>query len=273
MKRFFLVSSFLLVLLLGFASSKGESKENGSTPGPGIPIFVYHRFGPVVSDSMTVTTDLFESHLRYIRNQGHRVISLREAVDYFLGQAAAPPPGSLVITADDGHRSVYAEMFPLLKRYRVPATLFIYPSAVSNASYAVTWAQLKEMKASGFIDLQSHTFWHPNFNREKAKLKPAEYGRFVDIQLRKSKQKLEREFHIKVDMLAWPFGIYDDALIKKAMDAGYIATFTIERHNSEAARIRALPRYLVTQSDRSAFERIMNVAAKRHSERKKEIGG
>lgn len=54
-------------------------------------------------------------------------------------------------------------MFPLLKKYQIPATLFIYPSAISNASYALTWDQLKEMKETGLIDVQSHTFWHPNF--------------------------------------------------------------------------------------------------------------
>ena len=35
-----------------------------------------------------------------------------------------------------------------------------------------TWAQLAEMKASGLVDIQSHTFWHPNFNVEKKRLAP-----------------------------------------------------------------------------------------------------
>jgi len=207
---------------------------------------------------MTVTTAAFETQLKYLCTNGYVVISLRQLVDYRLGKGSPPPPKSVVLTADDGHKSVYTDMFPLLKKYRVPAALFIYPSAISNATYAVTWAQLKEMKGSGFIDVQSHTFWHPNFKKDQERLQPSEYEHFVETQLKKSKEKLEREFDIKVDMLAWPFGIYNDHLIDKALKAGYVATFTMERHHVCATDpSRSLPRYLMTHSDKGAFERIL----------------
>jgi hypothetical protein len=68
----------------------------------------------------------------------------------------------------------------------------------------------------------------------------------VESQLRKAKAKLEKEFEIKVDMLAWPFGIYDGELVKKAIQAGYIAAFTMERREATPAdNIMTLPRYLV----------------------------
>ena len=40
-----------------------------------------------------------------------------------------------------------------MKQYRVPVTLFTYPSAISNARYAMTWAQLRELKATGLFDI------------------------------------------------------------------------------------------------------------------------
>jgi len=172
-----------------------------------VPILLYHRFGPVAADSMTVTTALFESHLKYLRDNGYRVIPLRELVDYYLGKREAPPPRSVVITADDGHISVYQEMLPLARRYQSPATLFIYPSAISNAPYAMTWGQLRELKETGIFDLQSHTFWHPNFKKDKKRLSPTEYENLVSMQLRKSKERLEKELSVSVNMLAWPFGI------------------------------------------------------------------
>jgi Polysaccharide deacetylase len=49
-------------------------------------------------------------------------------------------------------------------------TLFVYPSAVSNAAYALTWEQLRELQATGLVDIQSHTYWHPNFREEKRRL-------------------------------------------------------------------------------------------------------
>src|SRR4030042_5682524 len=83
-----------------------------------VPILLYHRFGPVAADSMTVTTTLFESHLKYLRDNGYQVIPLRELVDYYLGKRTTLPPHSVVITVDDGHISVYREMFPLVRQYQ-----------------------------------------------------------------------------------------------------------------------------------------------------------
>ena len=52
------------------------------------------------------------------------------------------------------------------------------------------------------------------------------------------------------DLLAWPFGIYDDYLIKKAGEAGYVATFTIERRHATASdSVLKLPRYLLVNAD------------------------
>ncbi len=215
-----------------------------------VPILLYHRFGPAASDGMTVTTTLFESHLKSLRDNGYQVIPLRELVDYYLGKGGAPPPRSVVITVDDGHISVYSDMFPLVRRYHSPVTLFIYPSAISNASYAMTWGQLRELKETGIFDLQSHTFWHPNFKKDKKRLTPVEYENLLKTQLRKSKEKVEKELNVRVDMLAWPFGIYDDDLIHQAKEAGYVATFTMERHAASTLdKVMALPRYLITNGD------------------------
>jgi peptidoglycan/xylan/chitin deacetylase (PgdA/CDA1 family) len=216
-----------------------------------VPILLYHRFGPVAADSMTVTTTLFESHLKYLEENGYKVIPLGELVDYYLGKRGAPSPHSVVITVDDGHISVYRDMVPLVKRSHIPVTLFIYPSAISNAPYAMTWSQLREIKETGLFDFQSHTFWHPNFKKDKRRLTPAEYDSFVSAQFKRSKEKLEKELNIKVNMLAWPFGIYDEDLIQKAQQAGYVATFTMERHPASTLdRVMSLPRYLMTNGER-----------------------
>jgi len=241
-----LISISLTVLLL-VISPLGLARAQRSLH---VPILLYHRFGPVATDSMTVTTTLFESQLRYLRDNGYKVIPLRELVEYYLGKRPAPQPHSVVITVDDGHISVYRDMLPLVRKYRIPVTLFIYPSAISNAPYAMTWGQLREVKETGLFDFQSHTFWHPNFKKDKKRLKPAEYENFVSMQLRKSKEKLEEELSIRVNMLAWPFGMYDDDLIHKAKEAGYVATFTMERHPAGTLdNVMALPRYLMTNGE------------------------
>jgi peptidoglycan/xylan/chitin deacetylase (PgdA/CDA1 family) len=226
-----------------------------------VPVLVYHRFGPTVADSMTTTTKVFESQLQWLKDHQYTVIPLRTLVNYLRGQGPPPPPQSVVITADDGHKTVYSDMLPLVKKYNIPVTLFIYPSCISNphAPYAMTWDQLKALQQTGLFDLQSHTFWHPNFKKDKKKLKPAEYQKEVDTQLAKSKAVLEKHFGTTVDLLAWPFGIYDDELEKAAAKAGYVAAFSIDRRNaSKSEKIMAEPRYLMVNGDGTkGFEAIV----------------
>lgn len=224
-----------------------------------VPILVYHRFGPAVTDDMTVTTPAFEAQLQTLQARGHTVIPLRSLLVSMLDSQAALPDRAVVLTVDDGHRTVYTDLFPLIRRHRIPVTLFIYPSAISNASYALTWEQLAEMKGSGLVDVQSHTFWHPNFNVERRRLPAPAYERFVQDQFVKSKAILEQRLGGKVDLLAWPFGIYDDQLMQWAREAGYVAAFSIDRRPvTRADKPMALPRYLVVDADRGArFEALL----------------
>jgi len=257
------IRAFLALSFLGFlAMIPGAASSGDLSPGreKGIPVLAYHRFGPVVSDSMTVTTPVFESHLKYLQGNDYRVVSLREMLDHHLKTVLPLDSRLVVITADDAHQSVYTTALPLIKKYRIPVTLFVYPSAVSNASYAMTWDQLRELKATGLFDFHSHTYWHPNFKKEKARLPAAEFEKLVDMQLRKSREKLERELKVKADLLAWPFGIHDPWLMNKAAEAGYAAAFTIERFPaSREDHPMALPRYLMIDADRGrAFEKIVD---------------
>ncbi len=224
-----------------------------------VPILVYHRFGPTVPDSMTVTTDTFAWQLHYLRDHGYTVVPLHGMVDYLRGTGPAPPPKSVVITADDGHTSVYSDMLPIVRQSGIHVTLFIYPSAVSNAAYALTWSQLAELAHTGLFDIQSHTYWHPNFHNEKKRLTPQQYTSFVDMQLVRSRQVLESRLGIHVDLLAWPFGIYDEDLMGRARAAGYVAAFTIEDHPvTRVDQLLALPRHLMTNRDGGAvFARLV----------------
>jgi peptidoglycan/xylan/chitin deacetylase (PgdA/CDA1 family) len=261
---------YCLQLLVLLFLSLSVSPSHAATPQPksvqpaagtevSVPILLYHRFGPTVADGMTITTPVFESHLKYLRDNGYKVIPLRQLVDWYLKKGPAPAPKSVVIVEDDAHKTVYSDMMPLAKKYNVPVTVFVYPSAISNAKYAMTWDQIRELKKTGLFDFQGHTYWHPNFKRDKKKMKPQEFEKSVVTQLNKSKAKIEKELGGKVDMLAWPFGIFDDYLLKKAAEAGYIATFTILAHHAGPAdSVNKLPRYLLINSDQGkAFAQIV----------------
>jgi peptidoglycan/xylan/chitin deacetylase (PgdA/CDA1 family) len=255
-------AAILLTLLALGLASRGACASvlpRNASAVVAVPILVYHRFGPVVADSMTVTDDTFAWQLRYLKEQGYTAIPLRELVDYFRGEGPPPPPRSVVITADDGHRSVYSDMLPLIRQYGIHVTLFIYPSAISNATYAMSWSQLAELIHTGSFDVQSHTYWHPNFHQDRKRLTASEYDAFVHSQLAKSKDLLQSRLGIKVDLLAWPFGIYDGDLMTRARAEGYIAALSIERRPATSDdALMALPRYLMTDNDRgAAFSRLL----------------
>jgi len=241
----------IVFLLTPFSAFSAESIN--------VPILLYHRLGPTVADGMTIKTTVFEAHMKYLHDNGYTVIPLRRLIDAYKGKAPAPAPKSVVIVEDDAHKSVYTDMLPVIRKYRYPVTIFTYPSAISNAKYAMTWDQLRELKKTGLFDIQSHTYWHPNFKRERRKLSPDAFEKLVTTQLQKSKTKLEAELGSKVDLLAWPFGIYDDYLLKRAAEIGYIATFTIERrHATSRDSIMKLPRYLLVNADsEKAFAQLL----------------
>ena len=58
----------------------------------GVPVLCYHRFGPKVADSMTVTTQVFEAQLKWLQDHGYTVIPLRTLVNYLHGQGPRRRP-------------------------------------------------------------------------------------------------------------------------------------------------------------------------------------
>lgn len=245
---------FVLIIFLftGFLWSGPIEKK--------IPILCYHRFGSVVNDSMTIKIRAFDEQLAWLKSNGYTVISLDSAIKYLKGEFTSIPAKSVVITVDDGHKSVYYDMAPLVIKYRIPVTLFIYPSAISRATYAMTWEQLRKLEATSFFRVESHTYWHPNFKREKKKLSPDEYAKFVDKQLSGAKQILEEKMGHEIKYLAWAFGIYDNELEAKAIQSGYVAALTIDRaHASSSKKITSQPRYMVvSRHNMKAFEQMVS---------------
>jgi peptidoglycan/xylan/chitin deacetylase (PgdA/CDA1 family) len=251
-----LLSLALTALLLIFSRPAIAGKS--AAPTASATILLYHRFDAATKNEMTIRPSEFDAQIKFLRDNGYTIVPLRDIVNFMMGRGTLPPR-AVAITSDDGHRSVFTEMKPIVERYRIPVTLFIYPSAISNASYAMTWEQLKELRATGLFTIESHTYWHPNFNKDKRRLSPAEYQKFVDTQLTHSKEVLERRMGAHVDLLAWPFGIYNDQLIAAARKSGYVAAFTIARRAvSRQDNIMAIPRCIVTDKDvGKAFESLL----------------
>jgi peptidoglycan/xylan/chitin deacetylase (PgdA/CDA1 family) len=215
----------------------------------GVPILAYHRLDPSVVGPTTITVKTFESQIAWLRAHDYRILPLRDALAMLphLDEASRVA----VITFDDGHLSTHEFLFPLVRKHVIPVTLFIYPSAISRASYALTWQQLEAMHGSGLVDVQSHTYWHPNFRVEQKRMSAARFRAFADDQLRRSRKVIESRLGNRVDSLAWPYGIVDPELEELARAAGYRFAFTFAggRTGSRSDPL-ALPRIPIANADR-----------------------
>lgn len=232
-----------IAICLALVSLSGAAAELA------VPILVYHRFGPVRADSMTVTTEHFREQLDLLCKNNFSVIPLSQFLAWRLGRGPAPPPRSVVLTIDDGHLSVYQEARPIIVARHLPVTLFIYPSCISKASYAMSWDQLRELAGTQFFTVQSHTYWHPNFKHDAKRLDALSYKAFVDKQLRLSKAVLQSRFDQPIDVVAWPFGIYDSFVLQRAPAAGYQAGFSIDgRAATLSDPVMSIPRCLVSDA-------------------------
>ena len=127
-----------------------------------VPILCYHRFG-VKTSKLNVTPAAFEQQMDWLARNGYTVITFARLARFLEGKEAIPAK-SVVITIDDGYRSSYEIAFPILKKFRFPATVFLYTDFV-GASDAMTWAQMKEMTASGLVTIQPHSKSHANLTQ------------------------------------------------------------------------------------------------------------
>jgi len=124
-----------------------------------VPILCYHRFG-ARPGRLVVTAAAFEAQMAYLEKNDYHVISLRDLLGFLEGKAALPPR-AIVISIDDGYASTFEVAFPVLKRYGFPAVVFLY-SDFATAPDGLSWAQMKDMTASGLVEIQPHSRTHSN---------------------------------------------------------------------------------------------------------------
>jgi len=79
--------------------------------------------GRPFGENLFMDVDHFHERMRWLSEAGYPVLDLDEAVK--LLAAGRLPPRAVVITIDDGWRSTYSHMLPVLEEFRLPATLYL----------------------------------------------------------------------------------------------------------------------------------------------------
>jgi len=120
---------------------------------PSARILYYHRVNPH-SDPLcpAIHPALFERQMRYLKDH-YRVISLSEIAPHL---ASGTPGLAVAITFDDGYQDNYQYAFPILRRYGLPATIFLATGGI-DAREPLWFEQLArsiQATAREFIDLE-----------------------------------------------------------------------------------------------------------------------
>lgn len=187
-----------------------------------IPILCYHRVGSGTS-KMDIAPAKLEAQLEWLRNNGRPVVRLSDLAAFMAGKRALPPR-AVVITFDDGYESVYRNALPLLRKWNVPATLFVYTDFIGSRE-GLSWAQLEEMQRSGLIDVQAHSKSHSN-------LTELDGGRArLDTELRQPRMVIERSLATagaKVRHFAYPYGDANESVLDAMQRAGYEIGVTVD---------------------------------------------
>jgi peptidoglycan/xylan/chitin deacetylase (PgdA/CDA1 family) len=102
------------------------------------------------------------------------------------------------------------------------------------------------MLASRNVDVGSHTYWHPDFRRERERLNKEEFAALLASQLNRSKAILREKLGVEARFLAWPYGIADEQMRSQARRSGYEAALILGNRNASATDgSYALPRQMV----------------------------
>jgi peptidoglycan/xylan/chitin deacetylase (PgdA/CDA1 family) len=259
---FLRLASFFFFLFLFFLSSfqatGGETTTTRSGES-GATVLIYHRFDEDKYPSTNIDTARFREQLEYLKSHNYTVISLQELVDS-LHHNSSLPARSVVITIDDGYRSVYEKAWPLLKEYGFPFTVFLYTKATENKHWNyLTWSQVAEMKAAG-VDFQDHGFAHEHMAFRPSGLNMTQYRDWIRADIELSNRLLSEKLGEKPRFFAVPYGEYNQILLDEIRSLGYEAILLQDPGSvSNETDSFAIPREPILGTDWSTMQHFQRV--------------
>lgn len=268
----------LFCLLQAGAAAAAESNE--------LLVISYHDVRDDVAlkgdaDSYAIGTQNFAAHLDWLSAQGYHPVSLQQVIDASEGRAPLPDK-PVLLTFDDGLRSLYTKVFPLLRAYRFPALAAVITGWVDlpqgrNVDFGprpythddfVTWAQLREMQDSGLVEIASHTddLHHGVLSNPQGNQTPAVITRIHDpsrnayeteaayrerlrADLARSSGKIAEHLGRKPRSIVWPYAAYNSESNDIADKLGMRVTFDLEGRNTKLGRdLHGLARLLMVDN-------------------------
>ena len=229
-------------------------------PDNGIPVLTYHH---ILRDeentrfrhtSTTTSVRAFSNQMTWLRDMGYTTLTMYQLEDYIHNRANLPAR-AVVITFDDGLKSVSRYAWPVLHQYGMKATAFIISSRIKR--HPQKWApkslqfmsvsELEEIK--DVFDFQSHThFLHRVDGYRRPILLSRSYHNIL-FDFEHSRRALA-QFNPHVLYLSYPFGGYNATAVKAAGDAGFhLAVTTVKGKVKPGDNPMLLKRLYILRTD------------------------
>ena len=182
-----------------------------------IPIIIYHNFRtpiPYKEDiyKLFSSQENFDENVKTLLDAGYTFITLEDLYKYNNNEIGLPEK-VVIITMDDGQVGCYTDAFPVLKKYNVPATIFIVNTLVGTEDY-FSWEQAKEMYDTGLVKIHCHGYNHSEYSSVGKQKLIEDYT--------KSHQEIEQYMGEEVQkIMAYPAGKSSQDTIKWLKEIGF----------------------------------------------------
>jgi biofilm PGA synthesis lipoprotein PgaB len=260
-----------LVLLLPVLSSARDRGE--------LTILSYHEISDkagALTPAYAVTPTNFLRQMDWLRNHGYRFVGIDDLLASRAGKRPLPDKAVLV-TFDDAYQSVFVHAWPVLKMFRIPATVSVVGSwleAKESVDFdgkprpraaMISWDALREMVQSGLVEVGSHSWdlhrgivanpqgnlqpaatsrrWLPERNRHEDE---ASYRRRIEADLSRSVAEIRKRTGKAPRVIAWPYGRYNTTTVAIAERLGLQVGLTLlDGANLPDTPLHALRRLIV----------------------------
>jgi peptidoglycan/xylan/chitin deacetylase (PgdA/CDA1 family) len=206
-----------------------------------VPILIYHsidEFKGVGSKELYVTPENFEKQMIYLRDHGFTLLTFEQWEDR--NKIKKP----IFITFDDGYKNNLNafDIFRKLKneRFQPKGTVFVLSDFIGRSN-RLSPSDLKMMVGSGMISIQSHTATHPDLTKITN----------FEIELKKSKEKIQQITGEQVIALAYPYGNTNRKVVEETKKYYWFGLTTTPELFSEKGlkdELYFLPRMYITYS-------------------------
>ncbi len=181
-----------------------------------VPILMYH----VVQDdpnsnSLFLSPGHFQEHLDYLETAGIHPVTMKQVWEHWYNGGKLPEK-PIVLSFDDGYRSMYTEVWPRLKAKGMTGVFYIITGHIGRDTN-LTEDMIREMAAGG-MEIGSHTINHLDMST----LSTAQ----LDSELQESRAVLEQLTGQSVVSFCYPSGSYGDSAREAVVRAGYTTAVT-----------------------------------------------